>query len=168
MQSIVLALAGFLMLDVVPGEAANVTVSLIHPETYTDAAWSGGYGARAEQPTLDEISRCLETLGARYLGPGQTLTIEVLNVDLAGQYEPWRRTAYDVRIIRDIYPPRITVRYRLTESGRTVIEGADTVIDINYLSNPAARPLGDPLRYEKAMLETWFKATFAGRHFPPA
>jgi hypothetical protein len=157
---VVLALSGFLMLDIAPAKAATVTVSFIHPETYTDAAWSGGYSIKAEQPTLDEISRYLETLGDRYLGPGQALAIEVLNVDLAGQYETWRGTAHDVRIIRDIYPPRITVRYRLTDGGRPVINGRDVVTDINYLSNPATSLIGDSLRYEKAMLETWFKATF--------
>jgi len=155
-------LVGYLLPSPLPSLAGTVHVSFVHPETYTDASLSGGYGSGAEQWTLDEIGRHLEGLGARYLGPRQVLTVEVLNVDPAGKIEWWRRPAYDLRILRDIYPPRFTLQYRLAEGGRTLIEGQETVVDANYLANPAIYfSPSDPLRFDKAMLEDWFRARFA-------
>jgi hypothetical protein len=93
-----------LMLGITPAVAGTVTVSFVHPETYTDASLSGGYGVKAEEWTLGEIGRHLESLGGR-LGPQQVLTLDV--------------------------------RYRLAEGGRTLLEGQETVVDPNYLANPA-------------------------------
>jgi hypothetical protein len=156
-----LSLASFLTTSTVPALAGTVTVSFVHPETYSDAGLRGGYGPTAERWTLDQIGQCLKSLGARYLGPQQVLTLEVLNIDLAGKFEWWRRFADDVRVLRDVYPPRFTMHYTLVESGRTLTEGQETVVDPNYLANPAIylRPT-DPLRVEKAMLGNWFQARF--------
>src|SRR5262249_16494318 len=60
---------------------AGVEVSFIHPERYTDA----GFGSSETQANCDEIARHLERLGQRYLGTGQDLKIDVLDVDLAGR-----------------------------------------------------------------------------------
>ncbi len=64
--------------------------------------------------------------------------------------------------LRDIYPPRFTMRYRLSEDGRTLVEGQETVVDPNYLANPAIYfSPSDPLRFDKAMLANWFRTRFA-------
>ena len=106
MRCAVLVSLSYLMAGSMPADAETV-VSFVHPEQFTDAALQGGYGLKAEQPALSEIARYLESLGTRYLGTRQTLAIDVMNVDLAGKFEPWRAKAYDVRIMRDVYPPRI-------------------------------------------------------------
>jgi hypothetical protein len=82
-------------------------------------------------------------------------------VDLAGKIEWWRRNAYDLRILRDVYPPRFALRYRLREGERILIEGEETVVDPDYLANPALYfTPSDPLRFEKVMLGSWFQARF--------
>jgi hypothetical protein len=140
--------------------AAETLVTFIHPETFTDAALDGGHGAAARQPALTVIADYLRGLGTEGLGPHRTLAIEITDIDLAGQFEPWRVRADDVRIMRDVYPPRIALRYTLTDNGAVVARGEDRLVDVNYLANADARLAGDPLRYEKAMLRTWF------RHLP--
>src|SRR5215472_16192852 len=74
-----------------------------------------------------------ESIGPRYLKSGQVLTLDVLNVDLAGRIEWWRRNFYDIRIFRDVYPPRFKLNYRLAEAGRILVEGQETVVDPDYL-----------------------------------
>ena len=156
-----LSVATALLINAVPGLAGTVNVSFIHPENFTDASLQGGYGTRAEQGTLDEIGRFFESLGPRYLKSQQVLTLDVLNVDLAGRIEWWRRNLYDTRILRDIYPPRFTLNYRLSENGQTIVENKETVVDPNYLANPGIYfSPNDPLRFEKAMLEDWFRRRF--------
>jgi Protein of unknown function (DUF3016) len=154
--ALVVSLTSMLIATNLPAGAETV-VSFIHPKQFTDASLYGGYGLESEQPALTGIARYLESLGSRYLGSHQALVIDVTNIDLAGQFEPWRRLAYDVRVMRDIYPPRITLRYRLTDDGHLAAEGDAKIIDINYLANPDVRRVQDPLRYEKALLSDWFR-----------
>lgn len=155
-----LIIACLLAVCITPAVAGTVTVSSVHPENYTDASLQGRYDTKADQWTLDQIGRYLESLGRR-LGPQQVLTLDVLNVDLAGKFEWWRRNTYDLRVLRDVYPPRYALHYRLAEGGRTLLEGEETVVDPNYLANPALYfTPSDPLRFEKAMLGSWFEARF--------
>ena len=94
---------------------AGLKVRFINPERYTDA---GSFGAGGRDATLAAFRAHLEKLGARLLTPGQNLTIDVLNIDLAGEYEPWRRNLSDVRIMRDVTPPHIKLSYVLNEKGK--------------------------------------------------
>src|SRR4051794_8567170 len=89
MRCAVLMSLSYLIAGSMPASADTV-VSFVHPEQFTDASLSGGYGPKVEQPALSEIARYLGSLGTRYLGTRQTLGIDVMNVDLAGQFEPWR------------------------------------------------------------------------------
>jgi hypothetical protein len=72
-----------------------------------------------------EIDRYLHTAGERYVPAGLTLSLQITNIDLAGDLEAWRGPQFDrVRIMRDIYPPRFALQFRLTDaSGAVVKEG---------------------------------------------
>jgi hypothetical protein len=148
-----------LALSALPAAAdAAVEVAFVSPEAYADA---GSYpGDRVAPATLRELARHLERLGAARLPEGRSLKIEVLDLDLAGHFEPWRATAYNVRILRETTWPRIALRYVLTEDGRELARGEEKLSDLNYLDRPGRRLSGDPLRYEKAMLDDWFRARF--------
>lgn len=138
---------------------AGVQVRFIAPERYTDA---GSFGATSRDATIAEFRAYLRRLGERFLRSGQKLTIDILNIDLAGQYEPWRHGLSDVRIMRDVTPPSIRLRYVLTERGRRIRSGEDNLTDINYQMNPSARFSSDRYAYEKALLDDWFRRNFAG------
>jgi hypothetical protein len=133
---------------------ADVKVRFIDPERYTDA---GSFGAGSRAATLAEFKAYFEKLGARFLAPDQNLTIDVLNVDLAGHYEPWQRNFSDVRIMRDVTPPRIKLSYVLSVKGKRTRRGEDDLTDINYQMNPSGRFSSDRYAYEKALLDDWFR-----------
>lgn len=139
---------------------AGVAVTYVHPENFSDANLRGGYGEKARAPALDGIRQHLERLGQRTLKPDQSLTIEVLDLDLAGRFEPWHANAYDVRYMRDITWPRMAVRYVLTQNGSTLAQGEETISDMSYLIDAGARLSSDSLRYEKTMLDDWFRKRF--------
>lgn len=152
-------LAGALLAAILlaPTESlASVKVRFVNPERYTDA---GSFGSR--DATLAELRAYLGKLGERILGPSQTLTIDVLDIDLAGQHEPWRYSMSDVRIMRDITPPSFKLRYVLSEKGGRARSGEDHLTNINYQMNPSARFSGDRYVYEKALLADWFRQTFS-------
>lgn len=149
---------------------AGVKVSFDQPERFTDAGLYGEYGAASRAATLGELRTYLERLGARYLRPDQTLSIEIRNIDLAGRYEPWQTGsygAYNVRFLRGVTWPRIAVRYTFEERGEILVRAEETVTDLNYQMNAGVHPYSEVLRYEKAMLDNWFKSRFVKRQ-PPA
>jgi hypothetical protein len=65
--------------------------------------------------------------------------------------------------MRGVTPPRIKLRYALTERGRRIGSGEETLSDINYQMNPSAHLSSDRYVYEKTLLDDWFRRTFPGR-----
>lgn len=127
---------------------------------FLDTASYGDQEARDPQ-TLAEFRRHMERLDARYVGAGRTLSIDILDIRLAGEYEPWRRNVQDVRILRGTTPPRIRLRYVLSENGRRLSSGEVVLTDMNYMMNPPARTATGRFPFEKALLTDWFRTTFA-------
>src|SRR5262245_20274871 len=139
---------------------ADTRITFAHPDRYTDANLYGNCGTRSWQPAVDGIGSYLKRLGGRHFAPGQVLTIEVLDMALAALIDPFR--SQTVRIMSPATWPRIKMRYTLAQNGRMLTRGEETIFDLEYLSNAVGRSSGDPLRYEKAMLDDWFRARFAG------
>jgi Protein of unknown function (DUF3016) len=125
-----------------------LTITFIHPETYRDASKSYGYGSDAQ--VLDAIRVHLQKLAARELPAGYSLSIEILDIDLAG-YIDWRYQG-NVRVIRDATWPRMTLRYVLMHDGATIASQQERINNMNFNWGGYS----DPLRYEKAMLDDWF------------
>ncbi|MES1148544.1 MAG: DUF3016 domain-containing protein [Bradyrhizobium guangdongense] len=129
---------------------AGVKVRFVNPDRYTDAEASGG--GRAGM--LAEFRSYLEALGSRYLAPGQTMSIDIVDIVLAGQVEP-RSRGTEVRVMRDVTPPRIRLRYTLSGKGGGTRSGEDVLSDISYQSGGRS-PIGQ-YAYEKALLSDWFR-----------
>jgi hypothetical protein len=161
MRKLTLALCGALTILGSAAASAEVRIAFVDPDHYADASLYNGYGAAGRAPALREIEQTLQRLGGRYLRPSQMLTVEVLDISLAGRFEPWRPLAYDVRFMRDITWPRIKLRYQLTEAGQPPRAGEELVADQYYLTRVGTFPSGEVMPYEKAMLADWFRARFA-------
>lgn len=145
---------------------AIVTVAFDNPGEFRDASLQGTYSVTAEEPALLEIGKHLQKLGERYLDPGQTLDVEILDVDLAGRLEPWRTYAHGVRFMDSVTWPAIRLRYTLRQDGRPEMSAEERLADQIYLGRPRTYFSSDRLGYEKQMLDDWFRARF-GEHIPP-
>ncbi|MGO4303970.1 DUF3016 domain-containing protein [Cupriavidus sp. RAF12] len=133
--------------------SGTLSVTFIHPETFTDAAWSQSYGS--DRQVLDDISQHLARLAARNLPEGYALSIEVLDIDLAG-YVDWRYSS-QVRVIRDAAWPRMSLRYVLKHGEEVVASGQERLANMNFTWGVNLYGYADRLRYEKAMLDEWFE-----------
>jgi len=142
--------------------AASLSVVFVNPEGFTDAIYSHPYGSQQERAeVLRDIERHLRQLADRELPAGDSLRIEVLNIDLAGWFEPWRNPGYaDVRVLREVTWPRIKLRYPLTRGDQLLASAEEHVSDLNYLMTVNRYSVNDRLRYEKAMLDDWFDRRF--------
>lgn len=136
---------------------AGVEVRFVNPERYTDP----GSLSESYDVILNEFRTYLQRLGARFLAPGQDLTIEVLHVTLAGRHE--RGNFSDVRVMREATPPSFRLRYVLREKGKAARSGEDHLTDLSYLRNSAPRFSGRRHAHEKDLLDDWFRRNFANR-----
>lgn len=137
-----------------------VEVVFVRPDRYTDATPGGHLVDEKERDaTLALLRDHLQSLGTKYLQADDRLRIEVLDVDLAGEFELWRSRHRDVRVLRDATLPRIHVKYTLTRAG---IEsaGEDRLVDPNYLRESSLCRTGGSLCHEKLMLDQWFVHRF--------
>lgn len=142
---------------------AEVKVNFINPDKYTDANLRQRYGKSARDIALHEIEMFLGRMGETYLASGDKLTIEILDVDLAGRFEPWQFDYRDVRFMREITWPEIKLRFRLERASGTPLSGEETVADRSYLTFSSTRDAIDIMPFEKAMLQRWFRLRFAGQ-----
>lgn len=148
-----------------PAPAANTVVEFVHPEKFIDAS-DRGFGATPSDRVLNGLRTALVALGAKYLGPGQSLKIDVTDIDLAGRFEPMLRPE-PVRVLRDADWPRISLHYVQKQDGDVVRQGDERIADLNYLRQQPPLQTGEPLYYEKRMLADWFARTFGSRSRPP-
>ena len=153
------------LMDMMAGTAhaaGSVKVNFIEPETYQDA----GQGARQIERTTQAIGAYLQGLGPQ-LPEGQTLTIEVTDIDLAGEVRP-RRLGPDLRVLRGRADwPRINLRWTLVQDGRAVKSAEDHVADMNYLGNTLGLQRHQEFAFEQRMLGRWFSDNFAAADKAP-
>ena len=144
-----------------PKPVSRVTVAFVQPEKFTDCKRSSWGDTSPE--LLNDLQQFMETTGGHYVPDGLHLEIKVTDVDLAGEFEPQLGPQFDeVRIVKAIYPPRITLQYRVTDAkGAVVASGQREITDLAYQMR-TAWPQDDYLRYEKDMLRDWFGTEFRG------
>lgn len=95
------------------------------------------------------------------LPPGEKLDVTIDDIKLAGDFEPWHGPdADDIRFMKDIYPPRIDLHYRLLDANGNVLrEGSSKLRDLSYLQRVVPNST-DPLRYDKRLLNDWLHKEF--------
>jgi len=130
-------------------------------DQYTDVRDSVTPSEKGQAANLDALKQYIEERGAKLVSDGQKLTVTLTDVDLAGEYEPWHRAgAEDIRIIKDIYPPRIDLDFKVTNaSGAVVKEGKKELRDLSFMLKLSIQR-DDPFRYEKELLNDWLRSEF--------
>jgi hypothetical protein len=135
----------------------TVQVSYLHPDQFADI----GQTRYDIDANLRSLTRVFESLAARYLADGQRLSVEVLDVDLAGEPRPARHGAYEVRVLRGTVDwPRIRLRYTLETAGQPSRSGERQLQDMAYLDRLGSSAGTENLVYEYRLLRDWFSTEF--------
>jgi hypothetical protein len=139
----------------------RVTVKYDHPQKFTESVKSRAFTGSADNDDyLPRLKRYIQTRAAKILAPGERLDIVITDIDRAGNYEPWLGPSYSrVRIIRDVYPPRIDLHFRLLGAdGQVIREGTRKLRDPGFLHTGAPGPGdSDSLRFEKRLIDRWLR-----------
>lgn len=131
--------------------AGTVNVRWVDPANFSDVSRS----PIDRERELQALGEFIGKLG-KHLPDGQVLNIEVTDLNLAGEMNPfsWR----EVRVLRGRADwPKMELRYTLESGGRTLKSGQAQLADMNYLFQPRSDHFG----YEKRMVERWLKEEFS-------
>lgn len=143
-------------------ESGPVSVAWADPETFGELKYSGNRWASSQGNWLRELAEHMREEAEEQLPSGHHLDLTIVDLQRAGRYEPWQRMAMqDVRIVRDIYPPRMTVQFRHTDAeGNLIAEGERKLSDPAFLTGMSPINDTDTLRYEKRMVDSWLRREF--------
>lgn len=161
---LLLGLAGFLPMAV--GHAApkspggQVDVAFFEPQKFTDVR-SRAMGTFEETSYLDQLREFLVAQAGRQVPAGYALAVTFTDIDMAGDFEPWRGVRWDeIRIVKEIYPPRAQLSFQLKDpTGKVVKEGRRDLRGLSLMTRGFA---DDTLRHEKALIEDWLRSEFRG------
>ena len=152
------AIGSVLAADPAPPAGARAEVIFSSPEKYSDVRDAYTSSTMGEKAVLDQIRDFILLRSEKYVPAGQKLTVTFTDIDLAGDFEPWRGPqGMDIRIVKDVYPPRMDLEFKVTGADGTVLlEGKRQLRDLTFMGKITNNPR-DALRYEKNLLEDWFK-----------
>ena len=135
---------------------AGTEVHFSKPDQFTDVP----FDPHERDDVLKELTRHFEKLGTA-LPPGQTLKIDVTDVDLAGRENPSLRAGQDIRVMNGrVDWPRMRLHYVLEQDGKVISSGNAALSDMSYLSRINPYFSTEKLRYEKLMIDDWYADTF--------
>jgi hypothetical protein len=157
---VLFALVAPLALSAAPATKAPARTEVIfdHPEKFADVKDSEFGTDKGRDAILDQIREFIVERAEKILPAGQKLVITFTDIDLAGDFEPWRGAQFsDIRIVKSIYPPRFNFTYKVTDAaGKVVKEGKEKLIDLAF-DMRLTIDRQDPLRYEKDILMDWLR-----------
>ena len=143
---------------IVPSVFAGTSeVTWTNPEKYRDIHPGEDHRQKFKARVFKGFEEHFAKLSSS-LPEGQMLKIEVTDIDLAGDVHVTNR---QVRIVKEIYFPRMKFNYQLVDKDGTELKkGSENLKDMNFMMGNTLRYRNDFLRYEKKLLDDWFKETF--------
>ncbi len=142
--------------------ASPVQVSWTDPAEFTEMRHSRNRWEAQRGNWIAQLAEHLQERAERALPPGQRLEVVITDIKRAGDFEPWAGMHLrDVRVMRDIYPPRMDLQFtRYDASGVVIDQGQRNLVDMAYLGRVGIG--SDALRYEKRLVDDWVRQELAG------
>jgi len=139
-----------------------VSVRWTDPAQFSEVRFSGNRFESQRGDWVQALAEHFRESTARQLPPGDRLDITITDIKRAGQFEPWHGPrSQDIRIVKDIYPPRISFRYVWTgANGQVIDQGERRLVDAGFLTSTLPFNDTDQLRYEKQMIDSWSRRQF--------
>jgi hypothetical protein len=140
-------------------EQGPVNVRWEDPSRFSELRYSGNRWEAARGNWVEELAVYLRERAQRQLPAGQRLDVDIVDIRRAGSFEPWHGPNLQyTRIIRDVYPPRMTLNVRLTDAnGNVIAQGERKLSDPAFLMSDSSALDSDPLRFEKRLIDRWVR-----------
>lgn len=143
------------------GPVLRMTVNFFEAEKFADVGNRSNPSPADRERVLTALKEFLIQQACRVIPATHQLIVTVTDLDQAGSFEPWHGPGFDdIRIVKDLYPPRLELVFRLTDAqGNIVREGRRELRDPAFLMKLSVDQ-HDHLRHEKALIEDWLRAEF--------
>jgi hypothetical protein len=146
------------------GTGTPVSVSWGDPAQFTELRYSHNRHEAAQGDWVEDLASHVAKRVAKVLPAGETVEVEIVDIERAGEYEWAFGRTDDVRVLRDVYPPRMELRFqRMDANGNVIAEGERRLSDLAYLTGSQPLSASDPLRFEKRMIDQWVRKEFVSR-----
>lgn len=158
--ALVLLAASPVHADASAAPTCAIRVDFVHPERYTDIKEHVGRSSPDKNRHLKAIQRLVQAQACKRLTAGEQLHIRFTDIDLAGDYKPgFDPGMTQVRIIEDLYPPRLQFTFELKSAdGLLLNSGDENLRDLAFLMGPG-RAGSNEYRFEQHLLERWLRKT---------
>jgi len=141
-----------------PGDG-RVAVSWADPASFSEHSCDFAPGGN-DASWVRDLAEYTRKQAEKRLPAGAMLDVHFDDIDRAGECFPGR-VGEQYRIVKDIYPPRIVLTFRLTDAaGKVVKEGRRELRDLAFLMKITMAFRDDPVRHEKALLDDWLRSEF--------
>ncbi len=141
---------------------AEVKLTWQNPEKYTDIRPGTGTKKAYQQKVIKAFDKMWAEF-AEKLPAGYKFEVVITDLDLAGDVEPMYsgagRTMNDIRVVKDIYFPKMNLDYVLYDANNVEV-AKGTAVKIKDMGFMQSGSLGHNSRefgYEQHMLEKWFE-----------
>lgn len=139
-----------------------VSVDWTDPAQFSEIRYSHNRSEAQRGNWVEQLAQYLQTTAAKRLAPGESLQVTLTDISRAGEYEPWHGISMqDARVVRDIYPPRISLTFKRSDAqGNVIEEGERKLVDSAFMMGSSTFGNSDQLRYEKRLLDDWLRREF--------
>ena len=143
---------------------SRIQVEFVNPEKFTDFKADASGSQKGRENYLGQLKSYLVQQAGGQLPEGQRLGVSITDIDMAGEFEPWRgQSLTNVRVVKDQYPPRIELSFKITDAkGKLLREGSGVLRNLSFMRDASIHRL-DPLRHEKKLLDDWLRRELAGK-----
>lgn len=140
-----------------------VQVEWQDPSGFSEIRYSRNRFEARRGDWVRQLAEHLQEQLAQVIPPGERLDVLITDIERAGEYEPLGASMHDVRVVRDVYPPRMELSFvRHGRDGAVLDQGTRSLRDLGFLSS-SPRSTDDPLRFEKRMIDDWVRREFGPR-----
>ncbi len=162
MKKSISTIFSLLLLPAIALAGGSAVVNWSNPANYKDVRASSGSQEEFQARTFAELEGTMQKL-ADALPEGQKLEMTVTDLDLAGdvQLTGARTQHQDVRVVKDMYPAKMTFHYRLLDASGSVLKEGDEKLRSRTMSASMRTGSSESLEIEKRMLRNWFKRSIA-------
>lgn len=148
-------------------QAGEVKVNWQEPDKYTDIRPGNETRAGFQGRVFKDFDQMFAEL-AKKLPDGYLWEVTVTDLDLAGEVRPmFARTLNDIRVIKELYWPRMSFSYTLKDpQGKLVVSAKEQIKDMNFMSHVGVYAGYSNFQYEERMLHDWFDKQQKAKVFP--
>lgn len=153
-----LLLCGLSLLTASAVQAGEVKVQWQEPEKFTDIRPGNDSRKVYRERVMKKFDSFFAELAAK-LPEGYSWHITVTDIDLAGDVDHFIGGAGNpLRVVKDIYSPAIKFSYVVRDQhGEEVVSADEKLRDMGFMQSLNSVNDSDEFRYEKQMLQDWFK-----------